>query len=327
MSNIISDTVSRYRSQIREALAAEVVALVGRWFNADEDDARFVLEYWRRFWLSDKLATGPVNDLTPRELLVDIRTGVEFWSGMLEHAGTFAQLVRQLRQLRRCACPDNPEAFTADAKWNKKTLRWYVSGFVGGIPQVTQVALVAESFSKISAVCGLEFVQASTQNEADMVVGVGRGRADNFDGPMGTLAWFYLPNGADVQIYGKRDLDESWVGRVSDASGSQIALEVVDPHEFLHGVGLSHTNVPGSLMNPTYNPRIKTPQAWDIAELKRRYGEPRSPSPVPSPAPSQPAPSRWATTLSMRREDVAGELLTMTLTGRWSGEAKQERTG
>ena len=46
----------------------------------------------------------------------------------------------------------------------------------------------------------------------------------------------------------------------------------VATHEIGHALGLAHTSVSGSLMEPYYNPSITTPQADDIAGIQAIYG-------------------------------------------------------
>jgi hypothetical protein len=111
--------------------------------------------------------------------------------------------------------------------------------------------------------------------------------ARRIDGKGGVLAEHQLPPGNDMQLRGWLDLGERW---------TLDMLLGVWTHELGHGMGLSHTNVPTSLMNPFWNPAISTPQTWDIEAIQALYGaakpanptQPPVPAPVPTPAPGTP---------------------------------------
>ncbi len=169
-------------------------------------------------------------------------------------------------------------------KWGLSTVSWFVSASpVGlGLTKAQYLGCVAKAFASWSAVCGLKFEQADDAN-ANIVLGTGRGRRAGFDGPSGTLAYAYLPQGENfkgrLELY--MDLDEAW--SLDDSQTGIITTNVLC-HEIGHTLGLDHTQARGSLMLPTYSPRVGTPQADDIRRVVDRYGKPAT-VPVPPSVP------------------------------------------
>jgi len=105
-----------------------------------------------------------------------------------------------------------------------------------------------------------------------------------FDGPLGVLAHgFYPPaNGATAAGDMHYDVAEAWkIG----FGGAGFDIFQVTAHELGHALGLDHTGVPGSLMNPFYTEAFSGPQADDIAGMEFIYGKPVG-TPPPAPEPS-----------------------------------------
>ncbi len=160
-------------------------------------------------------------------------------------------------------------------QWNKKRrLKWYLADRLSGIPLDALTAAYAEAYANWQRVCGLVFEQTTTSSNADIVI-----LTRKIDGSGGTLAEHELPNGTDQQIRGWYDAGERWA--TAKPAGNKILLPAVACHETGHGIGLSHTSVPGNLLNAYYDPNLSTPQQWDIAEAVARYGPPvEEPKPV-----------------------------------------------
>lgn len=175
------------------------------------------------------------------------------------------------------------------SQWaNKRRLKWYVADRLRGLSLETMTAAYHQAFGSWQAVCGLVFEQTFEQPLADFVVLTRR-----IDGASGVLAEHELPNGNDRPIRGWFDIDEQWV--VSPTPGRSIDLVAVATHEFGHGIGLGHeeTRRTTALLDPIYDPRIRVPQEWDIAQAQMRYGLPvEEPTPIPPPSlPPTPGPS------------------------------------
>lgn len=185
------------------------------------------------------------------------------------------------RGFRFCGVKESmlEEARRRQAAWNRKRrLRWYMADRLAGISLETLTAAYAQAYANWQSVCGLVFEQTFTSGDADVVI-----LTRKIDGSGGTLAEHELPMGDDRQLRGWYDAGERWT--TESPPGDKIDLIAVATHETGHGIGLSHTSVPGSLLNPYYDPALRTPQQWDISEAQARYGPPvEEPKPIPSPA-------------------------------------------
>ena len=99
-----------------------------------------------------------------------------------------------------------------------------------------------------------------------------------FDGSSNVLAHAYYPSTGSLGGDTHFDKDEAW--NVGFASG-KIDIFQVAAHEIGHAIGLDHTNVANSLMNPVYSTAFLGPQADDISGAQHIYG---AAAPVPVPA-------------------------------------------
>jgi hypothetical protein len=184
--------------------------------------------------------------------------------------------------LRYCGVSEKllEEARRRQAQWvNKRKLKWFVADRLPNLSLQVLTAAYAQAFGHWQAVCGLVFTQTPTSADADFLV-----LARRIDGASGTLAEHELPPGNDQQLRGWFDSGESWTTD-SPPPQRKVDLVAVATHEFGHGIGLSHTNQPGNLLNPFYDPQIRTPQEWDIAEAQSRYGPPVQAPPKPTDPP------------------------------------------
>jgi hypothetical protein len=104
-----------------------------------------------------------------------------------------------------------------------------------------------------------------------------------FDGPSGVLAHAYFPPVNGVSAAGDVHFDVSELWKTS-FGGPGFDIFQVMAHELGHSLGLSHTPVPMSLMNPFYTEAFSGPQADDIAGMVFIYGPAAGPGAVPEPA-------------------------------------------
>ncbi len=169
-------------------------------------------------------------------------------------------------------------AATGKYRWNKRDLTYCIYDRVPGIAADDFADVIGAGYQAWAKVCDLRFTQVTDYRKADLLV-----LARRIDRKGGILAEHQLPPGNDMQLRGWLDLSESW---------TLDMLLGVWTHELGHAVGLSHTNVANSLMNPFWNPAISTPQRWDIDATQALYGAPKPANPTtPKPAPTPGSPS------------------------------------
>lgn len=157
-----------------------------------------------------------------------------------------------------------------------------VTSFADAMPS-GWLSAVNAAFNAWSSVANLTFVQVADDGAAfNAATNSGNIRLGlhTFDGPNGTLAHGYYPpnNGGSAAGDIHFDLGDIWkVG----FGGAGFDIFQVLAHELGHALGLNHTSVPGSLMNPFYTEAFLGPQADDIAGMQFIYGAPVQQVPEP----------------------------------------------
>ncbi len=137
-------------------------------------------------------------------------------------------------------------------------------------------AAIDAAFAAWSAVADLTFIKVADDGaafNAATTSGDIRLGGHSFDGAGGTLAHgFYPPNNGDTAAGDIHfDIAETWkIG----FGGAGFDIFQVTAHEIGHALGLNHTAVPGSLLNPFYSEAFSGPQADDIAGMQFIYGAP-----------------------------------------------------
>lgn len=192
----------------------------------------------------------------------------------------------------RCGVPERLQL--GESRWALKHLVWGVLDR----PEELDVRIeMARAAAATSAICGLTFEEGDPRT-AQLVMSVGRGARHDLDGRGGVLAWNQLPsmNQRSGNVLGRLDLDD--FNRRPFSADPQTTIL----HEtFGHGLGLPHL-APGSLMQPTADPRIKGWTRIDINALQYLYGPPSGQKPLD---PAKPDQSQLDDLLADQRERMA----------------------
>lgn len=175
--------------------------------------------------------------------------------------------------------PDGTDCSTDGGSTCSSLASFMPAGFLGAIQA---------AFNAWSAVANITFVQVADDGaafNAATTSGDIRLGGHFFDGPFGTLAHGFFPpvngNSAAGDIH--FDTGDSWkIG----FGGAGFDVFQVAAHEVGHAIGLDHSSVLGSLMNPFYTEGFSGPQADDIAGAVFIYGQRVTPTPEPVPVPA-----------------------------------------
>lgn len=272
----------------------------------------------------------PLEDLTIAKIIEAVKTFQGFYG--LEQDGVISTQTSRAMLAPRCGCLDcEPEDSRVQrlkalkSIWRKRELTYYFDSYVNGLPKDVIEGLEAAAWGDWMAVADIKVSQTNDKSKADIVISTGRGRRDQFDGPGNTLAWAYLPDGADGQLLKLYDLDESWADSLK-GSAREILYRNVSCHESGHLLGLEHSTKGGALMAPYYSPTITGPQQVDdITRIQGLYGAAQAPAPTdPVPPPTTPtdptaptAPTLPPVPAGAKRIviDVVGDITAATLPG------------
>ena len=142
---------------------------------------------------------------------------------------------------------------------------------------------IQAAFAAWSSVANIQFLEVADNGlafNAPGALGDIRIGGHIFDGPSGTLAHGFFPplNGDSAAGDIHFDVAETWK---LGLSGPGFNIFQVAAHEIGHAIGLNHTGVANSLMNPFYTQAFLGPQADDIAGARFIYG---SAAAVPEPS-------------------------------------------
>lgn len=193
--------------------------------------------------------------------------------------------IRAIEAPRFCGLPDVMPMGLEINRWPNPKIYW---GFAEKWPvdMATVQSAVEWACQQWELVCGVEFIYCDKafppESQSRMLIECRR-----IDGPGGTLAWSELANNQSGQKKQRYDAGESaWVNSETPRN-FEIDLARVACHEIGHFLGIPHIRA-GNLLQPTYDVRIRTPQAGDIQEAQARYGPPKKVTPPVEP-PSTPA--------------------------------------
>lgn len=188
-------------------------------------------------------------------------------------------------------------------KWGKKNLRWFIEKRDIDLTKDEWDGAFRLAFKQWADVSGLTFTEVMSKTETDIVISIGSGSRDGFDGPSGTLAWAQLVPSAEFmgQLLSRFDSAETWILNPNQRG---ILLVNVACHEIGHLLGLDHSRMETALMAPFYNVSITKPQVQDdIPRIQSLYGKNATPTPEPEPEPGpDPVPEPKGETLTVEIE-------------------------
>lgn len=145
-------------------------------------------------------------------------------------------------------------------------------------------AQIVAAFAAWSSVADITFIEVADDGaayDAATTSGDIRIAGTNLGSPGGVLAHGYYPPTNSFTAAGDIhfDTNDTWI---LGSGGGGFNIFQVAAHEIGHAIGLDHTGVPLSLMNPVYTEAFFGPQADDIAGAVFIYGAPQSTA-VPEP--------------------------------------------
>ncbi|XP_007443198.2 macrophage metalloelastase-like [Python bivittatus] len=164
----------------------------------------------------------------------------------------------------RCGVPDVSEENKAGTTiWNKRQLTYRINNYTPDLPRWKVDETIVKAFQVWSDVTPLSFRKTSRPADIEIFFAHGdHGDYGRFDGRGGILAHAFFPGsglGGDTHF----DEAERW-----SEYNRETNLFLVAAHEFGHALGLTHSNVVGSLMYPTYT--YRDPNSFRLPSNDRR---------------------------------------------------------
>lgn len=175
---------------------------------------------------------------------------------------------------RICGVPDSLRTSELNA-WPEKKVKWAIAGALPGVSDADLKDCYAHAWGLWASICGIEPEHATNYKTAHVIL-----TAKNLGGKLGVLADSHvvpegLPNNDALDVVQRYDTSEDWYAKITAPPQRKISLPTVMTHEIGHAIGISHIE-DGNLLQPSYDPRIDRPQAGDIREAVKRYGEPKT---------------------------------------------------
>jgi hypothetical protein len=179
----------------------------------------------------------------------------------------------------RCGNPDAGEFAASGRKWPHTDLTYGFSEFSPDLSENETIQAIEQAFALWAAVTPLTFRRVDMSSSPDIIirfVADDHGDGNPFDGSGGTLAHAYYPPtppNSPMPIQGDAhfDEDETWTITIPPSTGD-FDLVSMAAHEFGHSLGLGHSSVSGTLMEPTYSGPHRYLHSDDINGIQSLYG-------------------------------------------------------
>jgi Ca2+-binding RTX toxin-like protein len=132
-----------------------------------------------------------------------------------------------------------------------------------------QVTATREAFDAWEAVTDIDFVEVFDSSSVDIRLGF-----DSIDGSSGVLAeaFFSFIGSTIVESTIRFDIAEDYVVGDGNVGGSSVNFKTVAIHEIGHAIGISHSTISPSIMQPFIDPDVNSLQPDDIAAAQYLYG-------------------------------------------------------
>ncbi|XP_016105958.1 collagenase 3-like isoform X2 [Sinocyclocheilus grahami] len=242
---------------------------------ADKNKA-IARDYLRKFYnLEDLMGTShfrPEEEIDP--LSDKLKEMQKFFK--LKVTGTLNKETLEVMKKPRCGVPDVAaySTFEGKPKWQKNKLTYRIVNYTPdmSIPEVDES--IKKALQVWANVTPLRFTRIN-KGIADIMISFAtrvHGDAQPFDGPQGTLAHAFAPSPSSG-IGGDAHFDDDELFTLGSSKGPVLFL--VAAHEFGHSLGLSHSDVRGALMFPTYSftdPDSFSLSSDDIRGIQSLYG-------------------------------------------------------
>ncbi|XP_077051796.1 matrix metallopeptidase 30 [Siphateles boraxobius] len=200
----------------------------------------------------------------------------------LNVTGTLDRETLEVMKKPRCGVPDVAafSTFGGNPRWKTNKLTYRIENYTPDMSVAEVDDSIRRALQVWADVTPLRFTRIYSGTADIMISFATRNHGDGyqFDGPQGVLAHAFAPSSG---IGGDAHFDDDEIFSFRSSRG--IVLFLVAAHEFGHSLGLSHSNVRGALMFPTYSfsdPGRFSLTSDDIRGIQSLYGPNRDRNPI-----------------------------------------------
>lgn len=248
------------------------------------EDVPHVQSYLRKFGYLDKTASydGTYDEVT-KKALEDFQQNFG-----LTVTGVLDNKTVEVLEMPRCGVPDKPfnqregqissnyNTIGCDYQAKYRVLTYAFANSTPDIPGDGEREAIKNAFITWQKYIPIDFIEVGVLNQPMLSFEWLRGNHGDgypFDGVGNTLAHAFYPPTCGGRYAGICHFDEDEVWALNSV-GTNRDLETVALHEIGHLLGLTHSNIPDSVMFPTYSGKKHSLSEYDIAGIQSLYGRP-----------------------------------------------------